>query len=325
MSFFSTWTYLVALVTTTTFIITTVESANILFLLPFATKSHKNIFDPLVLALAKRNHNVTIVTPLKFAKPVPNVHEIVAIPFEEINPSTTFGNPFEKRKDGKLGFFLNWNSTFVEVGCKLLYQNEEIQHLLRQGPGSFDLAIVNLFMNGCTLGIIHTLQVPHMYVITMPAMNAFVEKTGLYLPPSFVPNSFSTFTDTMNFQERVLNFLAEYALIAAGHLISNKLLSRMYQEHLGDHLPTIFEIDRNVSMILMNSHFTLTYPRYHRNISNSFILKIKSCVFNIHLNSQRPLLPDVVEVGGLHTRPAKPLPKVYFAIVINIFLCLPSQ
>ncbi|ODM98012.1 UDP-glucuronosyltransferase 2B20 [Orchesella cincta] len=258
------------------------ESANILFLTPIATKSHLNIFNSLINGLAERDHNITVVAPLKMKTPLPNVREISPIPFEIMKTAVSSGNPFERRKEGKSGLFLSWNSTFMEVGSDMMYRNEEIKELIKGGPGSFDLIIVNAFMNHFTLGIVHELQAPHMYVITMPAMNVQVSKFGLYFPPSFVPCSFAAFSDRMNFKERILNFLAEYFMLAITGTVWVPYLSKMYQDHLGSHVPNADEIDRNVSLLLMNTHFSLTYPR--------------------------PLLPDVVEVGGLHTRESKPLP-----------------
>lgn len=48
--------------------------------------------------------------------------------------------------------------------------------------------------------------------------------------------------------------------------------------------PSMLEIERNQSLTLMNSHFSLDTPL--------------------------PLLPGQVEIGGMHCRPGKPLPQV---------------
>ncbi|KAG0693714.1 UDP-glucuronosyltransferase 2B20 [Chionoecetes opilio] len=48
-------------------------------------------------------------------------------------------------------------------------------------------------------------------------------------------------------------------------------------------LPPLLEIERNQSLTLMNTHFSIDTPL--------------------------PLLPSQVEVGAMHCRPAKPLPK----------------
>ncbi|KAK8399525.1 hypothetical protein O3P69_003537 [Scylla paramamosain] len=53
-------------------------------------------------------------------------------------------------------------------------------------------------------------------------------------------------------------------------------------QHFPD-LPPLLDIERNQSLALMNSHFSITTPM--------------------------PLLPSQVEVGAMHCRPAKPLPQ----------------
>ncbi|CAL8110081.1 unnamed protein product [Orchesella dallaii] len=103
----------------------------------------------------------------------------------------------------------------------------------------------------------------------MPSMNVQMGKSGLYFPPNFVPCSFAAFGDRMNFKQRVLNFIAECFMLTITRVQWVPYLSR---DHLGSDVPDVDEIDKNVTLLLMNTHFSLTYPR--------------------------PLLPDVVEVGG---------------------------
>ena len=56
-------------------------------------------------------------------------------------------------------------------------------------------------------------------------------------------------------------------------------MSRRFPE-----LPPLLEMEANVSLSLINSHFSFRKPL--------------------------PFLPNQIEVGGMHCRPAKPLPKV---------------
>jgi glucuronosyltransferase len=110
------------------------------------------------------------------------------------------------------------------------------------------------------------------------------ELTGNHLPPSFVPIPFFDFSDRMTFSERLLNGAANLFFKLLFQLYLEPLMSAVYREHLGADMPSYQQIHRNVSLIFMNSHFALTYPR--------------------------PNFPDNVEVGGMHCRPAQPLPKV---------------
>lgn len=54
--------------------------------------------------------------------------------------------------------------------------------------------------------------------------------------------------------------------------------------HLGDEIPHVYSISKNVSFILQNAHFSVSYPR--------------------------PYMPNVAEIACIHCRDAQPLPKV---------------
>lgn len=51
------------------------ESANILYVMPFTSKSHYIMLRPLGLELARRGHNVTVITGYKLDNPPPNYHQ----------------------------------------------------------------------------------------------------------------------------------------------------------------------------------------------------------------------------------------------------------
>ncbi|XP_064112820.1 UDP-glycosyltransferase UGT5-like isoform X6 [Macrobrachium nipponense] len=68
----------------------------------------------------------------------------------------------------------------------------------------------------------------------------------------------------------------EYDLIVLDHLFNE------VNEHFPD-LPPLLEIERNQSLVLLNSHFSIGLTV--------------------------PVLPSQVEVGGMHCRPPKPLPE----------------
>lgn len=60
--------------------------------------------------------------------------------------------------------------------------------------------------------------------------------------------------------------------------------NQIYDESFPDPKPSLSEAMKNVSLVLLNSHFTLSYPR--------------------------PYVPNMIEVGGLHlNRVPNPLPK----------------
>jgi len=56
--------------------------------------------------------------------------------------------------------------------------------------------------------------------------------------------------------------------------------------------PPLTELLRKTSLLLVNNHFSLNYPK--------------------------PLMPNVIEVGGMHLRPPKELPEVRHAILFCV-------
>lgn len=67
-------------------------------------------------------------------------------------------------------------------------------------------------------------------------------------------------------------------------------LQTVVRRHLGDEIPPLYELSRNVSFILQNSHFSVSYPR--------------------------AFMPNVAEIACIHCKPAQPLPNVRKSNVI---------
>jgi glucuronosyltransferase len=87
----------------------------------------------------------------------------------------------------------------------------------------------------------------------------------------------------MTFFQRVKNALGTIALSGVFRFYYNPIMEKIYRAHFGQDTPGVEEIKYNVSLILANGHFSLNFPR--------------------------PLMPEVIDVGGMHCRPANPLPK----------------
>lgn len=102
--------------------------------------------------------------------------------------------------------------------------------------------------------------------------------------PAYIPGTLMDFHDKMTFFERVENTLM---------LLLSKMVFKFWisypgneysKEYLGIDLYKNGDIMYNISLILLNRHFTFHSPR--------------------------PLSPNVIEVGGIHIRKPKELPEV---------------
>ncbi|CAL8104508.1 unnamed protein product [Orchesella dallaii] len=254
----------------------------ILFLLPLASRSHVHVFEPLMKALGERGHEIVNLSPIVSKNMPPTVKQIQLITVDDLMGKMP--DPFEQRKLGTLRAMLNSSSVeHMHTACIKLYENPQLSDVLKNEK--FDLVIVDVLLNYCVLGVIPHFKAPSILVSTLAAPSYLSTFFGNRLPPSFVPCVFLKYSDQMSFLERMGNTLLDSLFAFMWERMFMLRSEEMYKKYLpnGDQLPGINEIQANSSMMFMNSHFTLNYPR--------------------------PLLPDVIEVGGMHTQPAKKLPK----------------
>lgn len=97
---------------------------------------------------------------------------------------------------------------------------------------------------------------------------------------AYVPNIFVPSSQRMSFKERVINVLISHWLFVQIHYYTNSQLQYV-KKNFGMELSHITDLYRDVSLYLVNSHYSL--------------------------NGIRPLATNVIEVGGLHLRDDGPL------------------
>nr|XP_027223453.1 UDP-glucuronosyltransferase 2B19-like [Penaeus vannamei] len=106
---------------------------------------------------------------------------------------------------------------------------------------------------------------------------------GNVLNPSYAPNYMQSYPAPMSMLHRFTNTI-QHIMFAVNwrHWSIVPAVQKEISAQFPD-LPPLLDIERNQSLTLMNSHFTM--------------------------NDVLPLLPSQVEVGAMHCRPGKPLPK----------------
>ncbi|EDV94603.1 GH18740 [Drosophila grimshawi] len=152
--------------------------------------------------------------------------------------------------------------------------------------GKYDLLLAEQFYNDGALILGHLYQVPVITVSTFGNTNYFTELAGIIAPWSYNPHSFLTYTNRMTFAERLFNFficgtesLMRNFLFYPGH----DAVLRKHFSNVLDVVPTVKQLHRNISAILMNNYMPLESPR--------------------------PISVNMISVGGLHILPPKPLPQ----------------
>lgn len=257
----------------------TVNCANILVISFFSTKSNKITYLPLIERLGERGHNITIVSPVKPIKEMKNVKEIVTVDIDKILYDKDF-DAFDMKEKGQTAFSSSVFTINYQV-CNETYGMPEVLALLKE---KFDLIFFMPAFNDCVLGLIYRLKAPLVLFTATSAPSFTVNKIGGHFPPSITPSTILGYPGEMNFIQRFFNFGVNMALEAFIKFNYEPNVEQLYREKLGSDVPSVNEILANASLILSNGHFSVS--------------------------GTKPYFPDVIDVGGIHSRPAKPLPKV---------------
>ncbi|XP_057627041.1 UDP-glucuronosyltransferase 2B17-like isoform X1 [Chionomys nivalis] len=164
--------------------------------------------------------------------------------------------------------------------CRDTVSNKQLMTKLQRSK--FDVLFSDAIAP-CGELIAELLQIPFLYSLRFSPGYAMEKYSGRFLvPPSYVPIILSGLGGQMTFMERVKNMMCMLYFDFWFQTFNEKKWSQFYSETLGR--PTsLTETIGKAEMWLIRSYWDLEFPR--------------------------PTLPNVDYVGGLHCKPAKPLPK----------------
>ncbi|KAH8254191.1 hypothetical protein KR032_008815, partial [Drosophila birchii] len=261
----------------------------------FPAKSHSMMTNAIIRELVKRGHEVTLVTSISMAKENlgPNYKEIT-IPQYEIWPDTQkLAN-----KDTVLEMTDVDNLTFLKivnllgvVTTDFAFEQPGVKELInaKDKLGKYDLLLAEQFFNEGALILAHLYQIPVITIATFGFANHLSQLFGVVSPWSYVPHVYLPYTGQMTLWERIHNaafsgyedLLREFSYYPRQDAILQKHFSKSLERL--DRVPTIKELERNISAILLNSYMPLA--------------------------SARPTSSNMIQVGGLHIQPTKALPE----------------
>lgn len=261
------------------------EAAQILGLFSHPGKSHFDFFQPMFVALAERGHNISMYSYFPLKEPVANYTDYV---FEGMPLLTDFVDLQVIEKEtpllGQLPFKVPTFFMLHDWGlrsCKVALNSPLIAQLL-SSPLRYDVIILEHFSNDCIAAVAHLLDAPVIALSSCAIMPWHYKRMGTPFINPIMPMNFLPYTDQMNFVARLNNFLHFYIVNALYNFITQPATDALISQRFGFGLPTINEIVKNTSLMLINQHHSLT--------------------------GSRPYAPNVVEVGGLQMGTAKSLP-----------------
>ncbi|XP_029422629.1 UDP-glucuronosyltransferase 2B31-like [Nannospalax galili] len=258
--------------------------------------------------LEKKGHEVTVLRPsTSFSLDVDKASTIKFETYptslsisdlEEVFVATLKKTVYELPKQPFWKYFLMlqevvWMySDYFENLCKDAVLNKELMKKLQESK--FDVILADNF-SPCGDLLAEILKIPLVFTLRFfPGSTYEKYSGGLPLPPSYVPVVLSELSEQMTFLERVKNVMYMLYFDFSFQIFNEKKWNQFYSEVLG-RPTTLYETMSKADMWLIRTYWDLEFPH--------------------------PTLPNFDFVGGLHCKPAKPLPKV------NIFsfvcFCLP--
>lgn len=258
------------------------SASKILIFIPASSKSHKNTFDPLIEELAKRNHEITVVTMYPSSKNISGVKTVDLVESRKMAEEWA-SNIWMLSSSPPLVSMAIMAGALI-TSCDSLYNDPAMAEFVAN-PGKYDVILVNSIANDCYLQFAGTLGAPVIYVSPSVLWLDVAWETNIPQPWSYIPHVYLSYTSDMTFLQRCWNFMVTGIWTASRWLIFHPLSDYVVHKRVPN-APGIREVINNVSFVLVNSHFSFDDPK--------------------------PSLPYLAEVGGMHCRPAQKLPDVSY-------------
>ncbi|CAH1402288.1 unnamed protein product [Nezara viridula] len=247
---------------------------NILVMMPFPLYSHTKSYLPLFIELAKRGHNITMVTQYPLKEHIPNFNEVVI----EDSRKEIRGGLFDPRE--RKWFFLKvlGYRVFCKFSLDKVFESEGMKTFLNDRDSKFDMVITETFF--CQepfIALGHKYGAIQVSVQTINVFMGLSRLTGNPHNPAYVPFPAVPSSNHMNFWERSKSTLAnlmDYLISQTQWIYLDYYMRKQFAAYPGfENLPPMMEMFKNVSLVLVDNHMAITYPR--------------------------PYLPNIVEIGGL--------------------------
>lgn len=261
---------------------------NILVIFPHPGKSHFQAFARFFESLAQKGHNVTVISNFPVNKSIPNYRDVILkgdvykfFQTEEGQKYTDLEQLLSKRT--LIRYFLPLAiGKVAEETCENGLENEAFKRFLNE-KNIFDVAIIEYFNSDCFVPVAKKFDIPviRAHCSLMPWTRYRYANPN---NPSYLPNMFLPFNGEMTFLQRVENCVITWIDSIYFNFVVLRREKSILLKSFGPLSESLYGDVLNHSLLLLASHFTANFPR--------------------------PLVPNIIEVGGIHIEKPKVLPKV---------------
>ncbi|KAJ6636140.1 UDP-glucosyltransferase 2 [Pseudolycoriella hygida] len=260
------------------------NGGNILFLATIKSPSHHFWNNAIVTELAKRGHNITVISLATDKNPPPGVHQILIEETETTNKETAKEIVSSAAPESFWSELLLLQHHAIEH-CECTTTTNGFKTLLNY-PDDFkvDLVIHDYTGGPCFLPFVHKFKYPPLIGVTTYTNPSFTNQIiGGHQYYGYIPIHALFYDDNMNFWQRFRNFLLYMVEYGYRQKIVIPTVNKIVQERFGAGIPPVEDIEKKTAFVFVNTNPTMDY--------------------------MAPLPENVIPVAGLHIKDPKPIPK----------------
>uniref|UniRef100_A0AAQ4S0H5 glucuronosyltransferase n=1 Tax=Gasterosteus aculeatus aculeatus TaxID=481459 RepID=A0AAQ4S0H5_GASAC len=245
--------------------------------------------------MGRRGHKVTVVIPEISVRMGPGKHyETVTfpVPYDKAHLDFVMAVHKDVLRKSTQSFIQNIKAKYSQImritgfihttAESLLFNDSLISHLAQQ---NFDAVLTDPMIPSGSL-IARKLGLPTINLLRGIPCSLDMKSAGCPSPPSYVPRFLTKYSHVMNFKERTVNTLVallEPLLCRLMYWYFDQIAYRFLGEEVG-----VAEVLSESAIWLLRMDFTLEFPR--------------------------PIMPNVVLVGGINCNVRNPLPEVILCV-----------
>lgn len=238
------------------------NAARILGVFPYPSRSHSILGQALFTELAKRGHDVTYLSPYPFKEaPAKNYRDIgITSPGlfnafqEELDRS------FDDVTENIVMLLKFWFDNIASMQEYTL-SDPAVQKLLNSNE-KFDVCIIEFLMNESLLGFGAQFDCKIIAVSTFGQVKYINDMLHSPMPLSVVPHPFLSFTDHMDYWQRMENIISNAVEDFGYYIYHYPLQAKIYDKFFKPGKPSFrYMLKHSVSLVLLNTHFSLNFPQ----------------------------------------------------------------
>ncbi|XP_033210442.1 UDP-glucuronosyltransferase-like [Belonocnema kinseyi] len=252
-----------------------VDTYRVLGVFPLNFRSHFIFFESIMRGLAREGHQVDIISHYELTNPPKNYKTIINLAKLDYPYPTTKFETIQKAIDAIKDPVKHLTEVYGIKMCPLL-GHQKMQDFIRKPPKDtpYDVIIVQGYTISCFNGLGRVFNVPVITATPTLEFPWISRQIGNPFSTAFFSTLFMMKAEIKTFWDRLHNTVQTHVALYRFFSRTDDTHTEAMRKFLSTDMPTIREIEKEVALSIVNSHYTL--------------------------QGVRPNTPAIIEVAGIH-------------------------